>query len=232
MEPIRFAIVGSGWRSEFYARVARALPDSFEISGVLTRDAGRAATIATDWNVPAHITLDDLLAAQPAFVVVSVPWSATPDMLRELTERQVPVLTETPPAPDVDGLRALRSLEQRFRHRPQAVKVWRPPPRSGRPRIDLAVDEAVPRKDGEHEPRPIGLPLGRHRSIRHPQAEKLSALIGRSVVDRAALSRRAMLAPDTGRLVEFGQRINFAAERAGAALASGRGGIGRNEHGG
>jgi predicted dehydrogenase len=62
--------------------------------------------------VPAHIALDDLLAPQPAFVVISVPWSATPDMLRELTERQVPVLTETPPAPDVDGLRGLRSLDQ------------------------------------------------------------------------------------------------------------------------
>jgi predicted dehydrogenase len=110
MEPIRFAIVGSGWRTEFYLRVARALPDRFEISGVLTRDAERAATIANDWGVPAHQALGDLLTARPAFVVVSVPWAVTPDLLRELAERRVPVLTETPPAPDIDGLRSLRHL--------------------------------------------------------------------------------------------------------------------------
>ena len=123
-------------------------------------------------------------------------------------------------------------LEQRFRHRSQTVKVRRPAPRSGRPGIDLAIDEAVRRIHGEHEPRPIGLPLVRHGSISHPQTKKLSALIWRSVVDRATLPGRAMLAPNPGRLGEFGQRVDLAAERAGAALASGRGGIGRKEHGG
>ncbi len=43
-------------------------------------------------------------------MVVSVPWAVTPTLLRELSERGVPVLTETPPAPDVDGLRALKPL--------------------------------------------------------------------------------------------------------------------------
>ena len=123
-------------------------------------------------------------------------------------------------------------LKQRFRHRSQAVKVWRPPPRPGRPGIDLAVDEAVRRIDGEHEPRLIGPPFGGHGSISHPQTEKLSTLIGRSVVDRAAFSGRTMLAPRPGRLGEFGQRVNLAAERTGAALASGRGGIRRKEDGG
>ena len=123
-------------------------------------------------------------------------------------------------------------LEQLFRHRAQAVEVGRPPPRAGRAGIDLTVDKSVRRIDGQHEPRPVGLPLGRHRPISHPQAEEAPALIGRSLVDRAALSGRAMLAPDTGRFGEFGQRIDLAAERAGAAFASRRGRIGRKEHGG
>ena len=110
MLPIQFAIIGSGWRTEFYLRVARALPDAFEITGILTRDAERATTITTEWEVAAHLTLDDLLAAKPAFVVVSVPWAVTPTLLHELAGRGVPALTETPPAPDIDGLRALRPL--------------------------------------------------------------------------------------------------------------------------
>lgn len=110
MDPIRFAIIGSGWRTEFYLRVARALPDAFEITGVQTRDPERAAHITREWGVPAHLTLDELMASGPAFVVTSVPWPVTPALLRELAAREVPVLTETPPAPDIDGLRALRSL--------------------------------------------------------------------------------------------------------------------------
>jgi len=42
--------------------------------------------------------------------VLSVAWPATPVLLAELTERGVPALTETPPAPDVDGLRRLAPL--------------------------------------------------------------------------------------------------------------------------
>jgi len=110
MDRIRFAIVGSGWRTEFYLRVARALPEVFEITGVQTRDAERAAAITHDWAVPGCVTTRELLAAGPAFVVVSVPWVVTPVLLRELSGRGVPVLTETPPAPDIDGLRALRPL--------------------------------------------------------------------------------------------------------------------------
>jgi hypothetical protein len=123
-------------------------------------------------------------------------------------------------------------LEQRFRHRSQTVKVRRPPPRSGRPGIDLTVDETVRRVDGEHEPRPIGPPFGRHASIRHPQTEELPALIGRSVMDPAALSGRTMLAPRPGRLGEFGQCVDLAAERTGAALAARRGRVRGEEHGG
>lgn len=99
MEPIAFAIVGTGWRAAFYERVAAALPDRFRLTGTLSR------------RVPGtRGTLDELLADQPAFVVLAVPWVAGPALLTELAGRGAAVLAETPPAPDLDGLRALRRL--------------------------------------------------------------------------------------------------------------------------
>jgi predicted dehydrogenase len=113
MPPTRFAIIGPGWRSGFYRRIVAAMPDRFEITGVLTRDAERAEQVSREWGLPAHTSLDDLLRPDPTFVLLAVPWPLTPVLLAELVERGVPVLCETPPAPDVDGLRALAPLARR-----------------------------------------------------------------------------------------------------------------------
>ena len=110
MTVTRFAIVGGGWRAAFYLRVAAALPDRFQVSGLLSRDAASRASVRTGFAVETPGTLDDLLAGDPAFVVVSTPGPVTPVLLHELTGRHVPVLAETPPAPDDAGLRALAPL--------------------------------------------------------------------------------------------------------------------------
>ena len=112
MTPAAFAIVGTGWRSRFYLRVARALPERFRVTGIFTRDPARR-TLEPEWSAPTRGSLDELLADRPSFVVVSVPWSVTPGLLRELADRRMPVLAETPPAPDLDGLEALGDLVRR-----------------------------------------------------------------------------------------------------------------------
>ncbi|WP_279389013.1 MULTISPECIES: Gfo/Idh/MocA family oxidoreductase [unclassified Rathayibacter] len=98
--------MGAGWRSTVYLDLARARPDLFEVTALLARrpeevgnSAGRDIAVVSD--------LDALLATRPEFVVVSVPWEVTPAFIRELVARGVPVLAETPPAPDLDSLRAL-----------------------------------------------------------------------------------------------------------------------------
>lgn len=105
--PIRFGIVGSGWRAEFFVRLARALPERLAVAGVVTRSAERVAQLKAEWGVPAFRTVSELCAAEPEFVIPSVPWEITPQVVQELVEREVPVLAETPPAPDVRGLRDL-----------------------------------------------------------------------------------------------------------------------------
>ncbi|MEO6084551.1 MAG: Gfo/Idh/MocA family oxidoreductase [Umezawaea sp.] len=94
-----FAIVGSGWRAEFFWRLAAAL-DGLDCVGVVSRRQ-------QDLPVPVHLSLDDCLAAKPDFVVTATPWAVTPSLVADLVERGVPVLAETPPAPDLDGLRRL-----------------------------------------------------------------------------------------------------------------------------
>lgn len=105
--PIRFGLVGSGWRSEFFVRLAKALPERLAVTGVVTRSAARGAEVEAAWGVPSYRTTDELLGGKPEFVIPSVPWAATPDVTRDLVRHEVPVLAETPPAPDLDGLRAL-----------------------------------------------------------------------------------------------------------------------------
>jgi predicted dehydrogenase len=105
-----FAIVGTGWRSRFFVRIAATVADRMRVSGVVTRTSGRADEVACEWGVPAFTTVDDMLArGRPDFVIVSVPWAATPGVTRDLVDRGLAVLAETPPAPDADGLRALWS---------------------------------------------------------------------------------------------------------------------------
>ncbi|GIG20879.1 hypothetical protein Cch01nite_16030 [Cellulomonas chitinilytica] len=112
-QPIRFGVVGSGWRAEFFVRVARLLPDRFRCVGVVTRTAERGAEVEAAWGVPTVRTVEELVTAtgpttdRPELVVVSVPWPVTPEVTTELVALGIPVLAETPPAPDADGLREL-----------------------------------------------------------------------------------------------------------------------------
>ena len=107
MNRIRFGVVGTGWRTQFYLRVARARPDLFEVAGVVSRTKERADAVNRHWGVPGLISLDALLKAKPEYVVTSVPWDVNPELLRELAGQKMPALSETPPAPDLESLLAL-----------------------------------------------------------------------------------------------------------------------------
>lgn len=114
MKPARFAIVGGGWRSLFFLRVAQALPDRFEVAGMMVRNEARGQELEKAWGVKTYQTLDELLRINDLrFVIVSVPPSVAPQYISAIAEHSLPVLTETPPAPDLAGLLALYDLSQR-----------------------------------------------------------------------------------------------------------------------
>ncbi len=103
-----FGVVGSGWRGRFFLRLAATLPEHLRATGIVTRGAEAGARVREAFGVPDFRSVTDLLAHErPDYVIVAVPWPATPVATRELVGLGVPVLAETPPAPDLDGLRAL-----------------------------------------------------------------------------------------------------------------------------
>ena len=42
---ITYTIVGAGWRSEFYLRIAALMPKTFSVSGILVRDPAKRARL-------------------------------------------------------------------------------------------------------------------------------------------------------------------------------------------
>jgi predicted dehydrogenase len=106
-QPARFGVVGGGWRAQFFLKLAALLPERLAVAGVVVRRADAAEQMTRRWGVPAHLSLARLLDSRPDFVVSSVPWVANPAVVTEAVAAGVPVLSETPPAPDRDGLRAL-----------------------------------------------------------------------------------------------------------------------------
>jgi predicted dehydrogenase len=87
--------------------MAKAAPDRLEVVAVVTETDGEAQRIAARWGVPTMRTIDEALAHKPEFVISAVNWPAMPVIVRELVAAGAKVLAETPPAPELEGLRSL-----------------------------------------------------------------------------------------------------------------------------
>ena len=107
MEKIRYAVVGTGWRAMFFIRAAKNLPELFEVTGVLTRTKERAQEFERETGVKAFTDMDEMLKTKPEFVVSCVTKSAIEETTIALMERGMNVLSETPLALDVEGLKRL-----------------------------------------------------------------------------------------------------------------------------
>jgi len=125
---IEFGIVGAGWRADFYQRIAKALPERFKIVGVVEADDERRAACKKKWGVKVFPDLAGLLkATSPSFVAAVVSWPSTPLVLAELSDAGIPTLSETPPAPDMKGLRRLLPLVKKHPKIQMAEQYWLQP---------------------------------------------------------------------------------------------------------
>ena len=95
MNKLRYLIIGSGWRAEFYGRIARTYPDLFEAL-FLCRSEEKSALMHARTTTRATTSERDAERFHPDFVVVAVNKSSLADVCIEWAARGYAVLSETP----------------------------------------------------------------------------------------------------------------------------------------
>jgi predicted dehydrogenase len=102
------AIIGAGWRAEFYIRIAQLMPERFEVIGVVARKEDVRNALAQEYGVQTFSSISQMLShKKPDYAVSSVSWDSNPGVVEELVSAGVHVLCETPPAPTVEALQKL-----------------------------------------------------------------------------------------------------------------------------
>ena len=130
---ITFGIVGTGWRTLFFLRVAQACPDRFKVVGMVTRNPANVSAAVKAFEVPLYTSVDDLIAATKSmFMVTSVPWDVNPGLIQTLVERDMPVLSETPPARTLEEMLGLWTLVEQGAKIQVAEQYWVQPHHAAR----------------------------------------------------------------------------------------------------
>ncbi len=106
MSRLRFLIIGSGYRAEFYGRIARTYPNLFDAL-FLCRSEEKAALVSKRTGTAAVFSERDAEAFRPDFVVVAVTKSSIADVCIQWAARGYAVLTETPAGASMEQLERL-----------------------------------------------------------------------------------------------------------------------------
>lgn len=108
----RFIIVGSGWRSLYYVRIAKALSEQFELCAMLCRSQQKADLIAHDHGIYTTVSIDECRQMNPDFVVVAVDKQSVAEVSMEWMNYGFTVLCETPAATNAEELNKLWELHK------------------------------------------------------------------------------------------------------------------------
>lgn len=109
---MRFIIVGSGWRSLYYVRIAKALPQRFELCAMLCRTEEKAQLMAREHGIPTSTSIAECRAMNPDFVVVVVNKASIADVAMQWMSYGFCVLSETPAAMDLQTLNKLWEMHK------------------------------------------------------------------------------------------------------------------------
>lgn len=110
---IRYAVVGTGWRSEFYARVAKALPDDFKMVAWLCRNTEKMTKLNEKYGIHTTMSEDEIVNLKPDFIVCAVNKASISEVAEYWAGKGIPVLSETPAALDTDTLKHLKKCVQK-----------------------------------------------------------------------------------------------------------------------
>ena len=106
-KPFRFIVVGSGWRSLFYWRIACAYPELFTMEAMLCRTDEKAGAMRRPYGVPAITSEAACEAMKPDFVVIAVNKASIFSETKRWAKKGYPVLCETPAALKLEDLKEL-----------------------------------------------------------------------------------------------------------------------------
>ena len=104
MDKIRYIIVGSGWRSQFYVRIAKAMPERFEAAAMLCRTEEKARLMHEQTGVYTTISEAECQQLKPDFIVVAVDKASIFKVSRHWLDKGWPVLCETPAGLNIENL--------------------------------------------------------------------------------------------------------------------------------
>ena len=119
---IKFGIIGVGWRSEFYLRIAMLLPEKFSVSGIYIRNLEKRKEFSKKYNVPIFDNLDDLLNTKFDFIVSCVNMASINETAQMLANKGIAVLSETPVSTDTLSGKIQVAEQFHFMPRNQAYK--------------------------------------------------------------------------------------------------------------
>lgn len=124
MAKIRFGIIGTGYRSLCFVRIAKLMPDSFELTGMLFRTEEKARKYQEEYDIPVMTDEDRLLETNPDFIVVATNWENIPDVTIHLLKRHIAVLAETPIAPTLEKLMEIWEVREKYQGKLQVAEQY------------------------------------------------------------------------------------------------------------
>lgn len=100
----KLCIIGSGWRGQFILKAALAMPDRFDIGGIVTRDGEKAKMLRETYGVPVYADYMEMIKTEkPDFTCVAASTKACPEIAVELAKIGMPVLMETAYLDDINA---------------------------------------------------------------------------------------------------------------------------------
>lgn len=108
---VSFLIVGSGYRSEYYGRIAATYPDLFRAL-FLCRSTGKCELVTKNTGIGATTEIEEAISFAPDFVVVAVDRGHMAEVAKEWMQRGFHVVTETPIGASMEELGSIWELSQ------------------------------------------------------------------------------------------------------------------------
>lgn len=109
---LKYGIIGSGYRAEFYGRIARNYPGLFK-AVYLCRSPEKAERMTARTGAKAVLRAEEIEDGQPDFVVIAVDKGHIADETMNWAGRGFPVVAETPVGNTVEKMTQLWKMQEK-----------------------------------------------------------------------------------------------------------------------